>query len=652
MTAELLLADRLLIPAKTAAILFDMDGVLIDSIQLDYEVCQGLLNSHIGTAGEITKSLIRRGFALSPPDFWRFLLTELQVKYSEEHYNNIVAAFLEERRSATYSLNKGIIEIISAAREKELKLAVVSNNTSDDIVKILGHLGVLNLFSLIQGNEDSLRKKPSPDTYIRAAERLAVALEHCLVVEDSVLGAEAGARSGAFTVGVATGGDFLDDLAASGYPNVCYKAFEPISIEIGSDSVLKKSISTPNEFVSHMIEHVAWRLGVSINVSWNNDDWGALGKMLGLRLSQFTTFSGDTAVLGMIDDGSCEMAVSITGNGQVSWESVNEFAVDDFLCLRCEQLNSGAPLKQMLDGLAESLGANIIARICSLEDPHHTWEGVFRAFGISLGRLRTGSPTYEIAPLPHECRASSDYEGSTKPTSRQGSGSLTISTATTSACCVERVTAESAISVSVFVTGSPEVSASFKTSDTIDVSSFPEMLRLFGEAAGISIDAKFAATRISSSHVVLEDTGLVLGTAIYKVLEARMNAIGVNGAGSSLFTKSDFSSAPVAAAVSFEGRKFLKLLPFDISQIEFRRKFQLGVNTWGGLRSEDLDDFLDALAAGMRASIIIHFRSCRSLRPHTLWSDAIYALGVAVREAFAWNPLRKGLPPGVKATLL
>jgi imidazoleglycerol phosphate dehydratase HisB len=114
----------------------------------------------------------------------------------------------------------------------------------------------------------------------------------------------------------------------------------------------------------------------------------------------------------------------------------------------------------------------------------------------------------------------------------------------------------------------------------------------------------------------------------------------------------DFDNAAVAAAVSVEGRKFLKFVPFDISPSTFKAKFVIGRDAFGSVRCEDIDDFLDALAGGMRASILLHFRRTDGLDSAALWPQAITSVGEAVRQAIDINPVRKGLPPGVKATLV
>ena len=191
-----------------------------------------------------------------------------------------------------------------------------------------------------------------------------------------MIGTEAGWRSGAYSISVATGGELFQAMSESGIAHVCYTCFRPKTVNVSLGNVLQKNITTPNEFVSHMIEHIAWRLGASIDLEWHNDEWTALGIELGEEISRSGVMSGSTAVIGMIDDGSCEVRLRIASSTHLTWEAVGEISLEDFLSLRCEQLASGSPLKQLIEGLVEGLGADLTIRVCSLEDPHHTWEGI------------------------------------------------------------------------------------------------------------------------------------------------------------------------------------------------------------------------------------------------------------------------------------
>lgn len=214
---------------------------------------------------------------------------------------------------------------------------------------------------------------------------------------------------------------------------------------------------------------------------------------------------------------------------------------------------------------------------------------------------------------------------------------------------VARVTAESALDVSVARGPAGLTHAAFDVADSIDVARFPDFLDLLCKAAGLEAAIRFQATKLSSSHVVLEDTALALGAGLFELMRHAMETTGANGAGSSLRSADAFETAPVSAAISVEGRKFLKMIGpkgYD----EFRWRLILSHDAFGGLRTEDIDDFLDALAGGMRASIFLHERRVHD-DPDRFWRTMTLALGAALDEAFAPNPTRRGLPPGVKATL-
>ena len=428
--------------------------------------------------------------------------------------------------------------------------------------------------------------------------------------------------------------------------------FRPNRLEIRFGNVLAKSIKTPNEFVSHMVEHIAWRLGASIDLEWHSDDWSALGLELGREIKQLALpKQKEAAVIGMIDDGSAEVLLQMDQPPVVTFETVGDVELAHFRSLRCEQLTSGLPLVGLLEGLTEGLGAGLTVRVCSLEDAHHTWEGVFRAVGIALSRVFRRDVVVSFKE-DAEREPSERVASASATTVRQGAGLLRIIATSKDTYRLTRETAESSVSLSVAATGQSSCEVEIAVSPTIDVSEFPGLLALFSHAAGLKIDLKFSATNLSSSHVVLEDTALLLGAALFRIMEDRMERSGINGAGSSLKTTTDYRNALVSAAISVEGRKFLKLVPFDMTYKEFRQRVILGKNVGKTLRSEDVDDFLDALAGGMRASIMVHFRKCRDTSPDELWQGAISAVGEAVGEALLPNSLRRGLPPGVKATLL
>lgn len=635
------LAQRLLLPTACQAILWDMDGVLIDSLGLDIKVCNQLITEYFGPEYPLSDAFIRTIFALHPPAFWRRIFEHLEESHGLTCDTTIQAEILhryeQARVEATFDLLPGIPEILTEAKSQGLRMAVVSNNATSDVEAILHHSGILTAFDLVFGNDlEGFQKKPAPDGYLHAARQLGVAPEQCVVVEDSLLGLEAGFRAGCHTIAVTTGGTRFETLAASGMANQVYSGFQPIQLAILAGEIRKKQIHTPNDFVSHMVEHIAWRLGMGIRLEWNNDQWSALGRTLGAQLLRMPRHREQAAALGMIDDGSAEIWIDLNhGPGKAEFVRGSSVDAEWFLGLRCEQALSGRPMLELLTGIAVGMQATIRVRLCSAEDPHHAWEGIYRTLGMALNRMLDPLPI-PVTPAP------------TLPIPTTESR-FTIEETSLTRCKAVRITAESALTVSVDFSRPSAHAFLFDVADSIRVGSLPDLLSRLADQAGFSLRVECHALALSSSHVVLEDTGLVLGRVLLEILKVRMQTTGVNGAGSSVQNPEDLN-AGMRVGISVEGRKFLCLVPLNDSRELLRQRFLVGHDVLHGIRSEDLDDFLDGLVGGMSASLVVHFQTIPD--PQSGWPLLFHHLGTALRETFAINPQRKGMPPGVKATLL
>ena len=638
----MILANRLYLPDHTRAILWDMDGVLIDSLQLANSACNQLLAEYFGDEVFVEKSDIRAIFALHIAEYCRRILIEVEQKFGKTDALRYLATFREQyeflRREYQFQLNPGILAILKEAKTNQLQLAVISNNPLVAVNDILESVQLKDYFDLIVGNDlQGLQKKPAPDTYLYAVAQLQLLSSQCVVVEDSLLGAEAGARAGCFTIGIATGANTFAELEQATWTNQVYSQFQPIELQLQFGNVQKKRISTPNDFVSHMVEHIAWRLGLEIDLLWHNNDWQALGKILGSQIAMYPQKTQQAVALGMIDDGSAEVQISIgVEQANYSLESIQNTDLTWFLSCRCEQLSSGQPLLELISGLVEGLHAVMKICICSVQDPHHTWEGVFRSIGIALSCIYTPTKEPPTIVLPKVPKETVDTE-------------IQIFEKSADHCKVFRGTAESHVMIQVDFSGKTVNQFAFHVSSSIDVSRFPELLNLLSQKAGFSLQVEYNATVLNSSHVVLEDTALVLGRALREILVLRMIYWGVNGAGSSISSAADFAQQPIRIGLSIEGRKFWIFVPFQDSYEVLKKNFLIGQNVCDTLRSEDLDDFLDGLSGGLGCSILIHIQEL--MEADTGWRLIFANLGLSLKEAFAINPYRRGVPPGVKATL-
>jgi imidazoleglycerol phosphate dehydratase HisB len=412
-------------------------------------------------------------------------------------------------------------------------------------------------------------------------------------------------------------------------------------VELDFANVTRKRIKTPNDFVSHMLEHIAWRLGCAIDLNWENEDWAGLGLILGIHIGAFTPRQPAAAAMGMLDDGSAEALVTLADQGRLNLQGAANVDTAWFLSLRCEQLTSGRPLLELLTGLSQGLPAEISVTVCNLEDPHHTWEGVFRALGTALSRIFT--PPAPAKPFTALLETNIDL------------GDIVVAARSGQMAEVRRQTAESLLSALVDFEKTHPFSFQYLGPDiahyqnTQALAGLGRLLESLADTAGFSLQIVFSAKALSSSHVLLEDTGMALGKALREVLVKRMMDLGINGGGDSFTQPQDYYRQPIRVAVSVEGRKFWRIIPLNTDYRQVQRKLVLGQTVMGGLFSEDLDDFLDGLSWGLGCSIMIHLKDLSPAQE--AWPMIFSHLGLALKGVFEINPYRQGVPPGVKANL-
>jgi HAD superfamily hydrolase (TIGR01509 family) len=183
------------------AIIFDMDGVLTDSEPVITKAA--------------TLALAEFGVMASEADFHPFTGTgedrfiggvaELHgVPYRLEMKKRTYEIYLDIV-DAEIGIYPGIPEMLAILSGMGIRLAVAS---SADAVKVKANLkaaGIgLNLFAAVCSGEDVVHKKPAPDIFLLAAEKLGVLPEKCLVVEDAVTGVKAACAAGMRCVGIST----------------------------------------------------------------------------------------------------------------------------------------------------------------------------------------------------------------------------------------------------------------------------------------------------------------------------------------------------------------------------------------------------------------------------------------------------------------
>ena len=176
------------------AVIFDMDGVLVDSREIIHRSFEHVLKSY----GIDVMPVLNRGRAL------RDVIAEWNTAWGTAIDSEVFsrqAAELELVELRQRPQNTHLIGLLTAFQEEGVPLAVGTASTTNRTWEILDVLDIRSRFGAVVTASDVEAHKPDPAVFLEAARRLEVAPEHCIVIEDSPLGIEAAHRGGMKTVG-------------------------------------------------------------------------------------------------------------------------------------------------------------------------------------------------------------------------------------------------------------------------------------------------------------------------------------------------------------------------------------------------------------------------------------------------------------------
>ena len=194
-----------------AAVIFDLDGVLVDSEQLWDEARRDLVRERGGTwRPDATHTMM----GMSSLEWSRYMHDELRVDIAPEEISSAVVDRLERLYRERLPLYPGAAEVVADVAERQrLGLASSANRRIIDLVLELADLS--RFFEATVSSEEVPRGKPAPDVYLEAARRLGVAPELCAAVEDSSNGIRSAAAAAMMVIAIPNP-DFPPDDEALG----------------------------------------------------------------------------------------------------------------------------------------------------------------------------------------------------------------------------------------------------------------------------------------------------------------------------------------------------------------------------------------------------------------------------------------------------
>jgi HAD superfamily hydrolase (TIGR01509 family) len=180
------------------AVVFDLDGVLVDSEQVWDEVRRDLARERgLAWPDEATRAMM----GMSSPEWSSYMHDAVGLPESPEEINRLVVErMLERYHEAPPWIADAIEAVQRMAARFPLGLASSSNRELIDAVLEAGKL--VRLFRATVSSEEVARGKPAPDVYLETARRLGVPPERCGAVEDSHNGIRSAKAAGMFCVAI------------------------------------------------------------------------------------------------------------------------------------------------------------------------------------------------------------------------------------------------------------------------------------------------------------------------------------------------------------------------------------------------------------------------------------------------------------------
>lgn len=174
-----------------------------------------------------------------------------------------------------------------------------------------------------------------------------------------------------------------------------------IKVSINKGELLpdyRKKIRTPLPFLNHMIEHIAWRASLNIDIELSFDEFElchlvcedvamTLGKAVG-EYVRLNTPSGYGFATGIIDEAAADAVISFEDRSLFVFDTSVKYA----------ETVEGMPSEELLtflDGFAQGARCTLQVNLRRGENGHHIWEAVYRAVGIALGQALSVEKTRE-----------------------------------------------------------------------------------------------------------------------------------------------------------------------------------------------------------------------------------------------------------------
>lgn len=190
----------------TVGVIFDMDGVLVDSADAHRRAWQQLGDEEGTpfTAALFQQTFGQRNASIIPVWLGAHRMMQITPARLEELADRKELLYREFVRQGAVRVYPGVSTLLAELRALGAGVAIASSGPRANVSLLIDTIGVRDAVDAMVASEDVTEGKPHPEVFLRAAERLGVDPVRCAVIEDSVHGIEAAKRGGMLAVAVLT----------------------------------------------------------------------------------------------------------------------------------------------------------------------------------------------------------------------------------------------------------------------------------------------------------------------------------------------------------------------------------------------------------------------------------------------------------------
>jgi len=168
--------------SKIPAVIFDLDGVLIDSVGINWCAYNTVLKQDYGVM--VASADLYKYVGLTLDTQIRLLSKDFNININPDEFSN-KTALIKNKMFQELKPMLGVKELLDKLKKNNIKIAIGTSSNKEQAKLKLTNAGILSYFNTIITEDDVDDPKPSPDVYLKCAIKLGVVPRECIVFEDA-----------------------------------------------------------------------------------------------------------------------------------------------------------------------------------------------------------------------------------------------------------------------------------------------------------------------------------------------------------------------------------------------------------------------------------------------------------------------------------